>query len=127
MPQYFAMVALGGALGAMARYALSIWLAPLSENLAWGTLAANLLGSFLAGMILAWLQERHMAVEVRLLFQTGLLGALTTFSTFAAETLVLFLQHKPWAGLTQWALNVVGTMIAVFLGFLITRAVLGLQ
>lgn len=85
-----AAVASGAAIGAVLRWALSYW---LNARLTWlplGTLAANLIGAFAGGVLLAFF-SLHPAVPpaVRLFAVTGLLGGLTTFSTFSTEALVL--------------------------------------
>ncbi|MFB6162967.1 MAG: CrcB family protein [Halococcoides sp.] len=76
-------VAAGGFAGAISRHALGA----LSGSLPWGTLAANVAGAFVLGVVLS---ERHLAdrlsVETRLLVGTGFCSSLTTYSTFAVET-----------------------------------------
>jgi len=82
------LVALGGALGALSRYGLSLFAArTLGPGFAWGTLSVNLLGCFLIGIALALIEGRgSFGPSERLLFMTGFLGALTTFSTYALES-----------------------------------------
>lgn len=86
-----AWVALGGALGAVARYAASSWVSQLTVHSAfpWGTFVVNVVGSCALGFLMALgigdgglllPQHRHLA-------GTGFLGAFTTFSTFSFETL----------------------------------------
>ncbi len=84
-------VAAGGALGALARYGLTVAVhAMAGRGFPWGTLAANVLGSFAMGLLYVLLLERSAAPpEARALLLTGLLGAFTTFSTFTVETLNL--------------------------------------
>jgi CrcB protein len=82
------LVLLGGSLGALSRYAVSLLAASLfGTRFPWGTLIVNLSGCFLIGLSFA-LAERtsFMSPSVRLFFVTGYLGALTTFSTYALET-----------------------------------------
>ena len=82
------LVMVGGSLGAASRYGISL----LSVNLwgtrfPWGTLAANLAGCFLIGLLFGLSDRvRLLTPEMRLLLITGFLGALTTFSTFSIET-----------------------------------------
>lgn len=82
-----ALVAIGGAVGALVRFGISAWMSGPTQ---FGTLGANVLGSFLLGIIL---YEAHLAArlsaESRLLVATGFCGSLTTYSTFAAETAAL--------------------------------------
>lgn len=83
-------VAVGGALGALARYGLTGWVqAQVTGGFPWGTLVVNILGSFLLGASVAWLASSAVAPETREFFTIGLLGAFTTFSTFTYETVAL--------------------------------------
>lgn len=83
-------VALGGALGSMARYGGVRWLTPPTSAFPWGTLAVNVVGSFLAGALYIWLVERGAGNETwRALIMVGFLGGFTTFSAFSVETLRL--------------------------------------
>ncbi|WP_202617315.1 fluoride efflux transporter FluC [Roseimaritima sediminicola] len=84
----FAAVALGGACGAMLRHGLTLALPPLWGSRAMlGTLVANVLGCLAIGMLGQWVQLEAVSFGQRsqLLLRVGLLGSLTTFSTFAAE------------------------------------------
>lgn len=85
----FLWIALGGAFGAMARYAMTEsiqkWIGP---GFAWGTLCVNLLGCFLIGVSIHVISSvGHFPHEARFLGVVGFLGAFTTFSTFSLETL----------------------------------------
>ncbi len=83
-------VALGGALGSVARFSLSRGLAAVWPGFPVGTLAVNLLGSFLIGILAVWAFDKNIIVSPwREFFITGFLGGLTTFSTFAYENAVL--------------------------------------
>ncbi|MBT3603687.1 MAG: CrcB family protein [Candidatus Latescibacteria bacterium] len=86
----FFLVGMGGALGAMCRYGLAMIAARfVGTAFAWGTLAANLLGCLLIGFALALADARViLGPSERLFFMTGFLGALTTFSTYALESLL---------------------------------------
>jgi CrcB protein len=79
-------VFVGAGLGALLRWLLGQRLNPVFPSIPLGTLTANLLGGFLVGFLLIWL-NRHPGLppEIRLLVITGFLGGLTTFSTFSAE------------------------------------------
>ncbi|MEZ6117267.1 MAG: fluoride efflux transporter CrcB [Pirellulaceae bacterium] len=81
------LVAIGGALGAMGRHLLSQWLHHrFAVQFPIGTLAANLIGCFLIGVLIHGAESPHLPDWIRPLMITGFLGALTTFSTFTAET-----------------------------------------
>jgi CrcB protein len=112
-------IGLGGALGAVARAALGLWLNPKEGGaLPWGTFAANLLGSlalgFLVGLLLS---ERMTSPTTRALLATGFCGAFTTFSTFSMETVNLArnghaLTAVLYVGLTL-ALCLVGSILGL--------------
>lgn len=89
--QQLALVMLGGALGAAGRFWLGgAMLRQLGGGIPWGTLAANLIGSFLAGFIVVWLEGRGpAALYWRAFLIVGLMGGLTTFSALMVETLLL--------------------------------------
>lgn len=78
------LVALGGALGSMARYGLSLMASFLSVSGLWATLTANGLGSFLIGMSIALFKG-----DAYLLAAVGFCGGFTTFSTFSLQSVEL--------------------------------------
>ena len=117
-------VALGGAVGALLRWQAGLWLNASWPGFPLGTLLVNCVGGLLIGASLAWF-EQWPSDLLRLLLVTGLLGGLTTFSTFSAESLLLLERG-------QWLLAVAHTMSHVFgalacaaLGVVATRAVIG--
>jgi fluoride exporter len=82
------LVMVGGSLGALTRYGTSLFAAQwFGTRFPWGTLLVNLVGCFLIGVSFALAERTNfMGPSARLFFMTGFLGALTTFSTFALET-----------------------------------------
>lgn len=123
MPYSLAAIALGATLGAWARWGLSLLFNPLHAAVPLGTLAANLVGGYLVGVAVAVFTRWPMlAPEWRLFVITGLLGGLTTFSTFSAET-VLLLQRQDYG----WAFALVsmhlfGSLAMTVLGLWTVRA-----
>jgi fluoride exporter len=100
-------VAVGAAIGALARWALALGLNHLFPALPPGTLLANLVGAYLIGVALAFFaQAPQISPEWRLLVITGFLGGLTTFSTFSAEVVGALQQ-----GRLGWAAATVGTHV----------------
>jgi CrcB protein len=100
------LVLLGGAIGSGGRYLISLWLVErFGGGFPWGTLAVNVAGSFLIGLI-ATLTDEHRAIgpSARVFLVAGVLGGFTTFSSFSLETLRLFEEH----GAGRAAINVVG-------------------
>jgi fluoride exporter len=120
-------VMLGGAVGALARWALSQLLhRQLGAGFAWGTLGVNLLGCLLLGVVMQLsLGSVAYSRELRLLGAIGFLGAFTTFSTFAFETLGM-MQEGAWR--LAW-LNIAGNVILglalVLAGMLLGRLLAG--
>jgi CrcB protein len=119
------LVALGGAIGSVARYKLSGWV--MHHSLDWkfpaGTFAVNVIGCLLAGL-LAGLAERQalFSVETRLLLFTGLLGGFTTFSAFGLETMVLLRKGDLWIAGSNIALSVAAGLAALWIGWGAARA-----
>ena len=120
----FLAVGLGAALGAWLRWGLGLWLNPVYPALPLGTLAANLIGGFSIGLVIAWLTD-HPALppEVRLFLITGLLGGLTTFSTYSAEV-VMALSRGLWLSASLIAFtHMAGSFLATALGFYSIRLI----
>ena len=118
----FAAVALGAVLGAWLRWALASWLNPVVPHVPLGTLLANLGGGYLVGLAVAFFAANAaLAPEWRLACITGFLGALTTFSTFSAESMQLIQAGVYGAALVHSALHLLGSLGASFLGMLTYR------
>ena len=81
-------IALFGALGCLARYLVSGWVCDLiGRTLPYGTLAVNVLGAFLIGLVMEFsLRSTAVSPEMRIGLTIGFLGGVTTFSTFSYET-----------------------------------------
>ena len=114
----FLAVGVGAALGAWLRWGLGLWFNPVFPSLPLGTLAANLIGGFSIGLVIAWLTEHPgLPPEVRLFLITGLLGGLTTFSTYSAEVVMAF-SRGLWLSASLIALShMAGSFLATGLGF----------
>lgn len=114
----FVAIGAGAAVGAWARWGLGLLLNPLFAAIPLGTLAANLLGGFLMGAALAWFQMvPSLSPVVKLMLTTGVLGGLTTFSTFSAEGLHLA-QRGAWDWLAlHTVVHVAGSLLAAWAGF----------
>ena len=112
-------IALGGALGSVARYWLALWAVPISRGLPWGTIMINVAGSFAIGFFgtLTLAAGRHPAPETaRLFFMVGVCGGFTTFSSFSLQTLDLLRAGAPGRALANAALSVLLCLGAVALG-----------
>ncbi len=112
-------IALGGALGSVARYWIALWAVPLSRNLPWGTIGINIAGSFLIGFFGTLTLEggRHPAPEwARLFVMVGICGGFTTFSSFSLQTLDL-LRGGGWGrALANVAVSVMLCLASVAIG-----------
>ena len=117
------LVAFGGAIGAAARYWLSILVGRLTGMPSpVGTLVVNVLGCALMGILFVMLVERHAAMEWRALLMSGVLGGFTTFSAFSIETVSL-MQDGAWAKAASYVgASAVICVLACWLGVVATRA-----
>lgn len=119
MLQTFA-IAVGGALGSVARYWISLWALPISRELPWGTILINVAGSFAIGFFgtLTIGGGRHPLPETaRLFFMVGVCGGFTTFSSFSLQTLELLRDGAIVRALANIVLSVVLCLGAVALGY----------
>ena len=127
----YAFVALGGALGAMARFSLNVMFQRDVEY-PWGTLAANLGGCFLMGILAhlvaysawfndtGWIPDQH-----RLLFAVGFCGSFTTLSALVLEMHTLFEKQHYLAAGAYVGTSVLGGYILFFGGYLLMRGFSG--
>lgn len=108
---------IGGGLGAVARWGIGRLLP--ATTLPWSTLVVNVLGCFVLGLLVPVLTAREgISPAMRAGLTTGVLGGLTTFSTFGVETVRAW-QTAPQMGLANLALNVVLGLSAAALGLLV--------
>ncbi len=121
----FLAVGAGAALGAWARWGLGILFNPVFPTLPLGTLAANLTGGLLIGITMGMLSHfESLPPEMRLLVVTGFLGALTTFSTFSAETVALVARQQwGWAAALIFA-HLAGSLLMTLAGIGAARLLL---
>jgi CrcB protein len=112
-----ALLCLGASLGALARWQLSLWLNSGTHWLPVGTLAANLAGGWLIGLLVAIFQAQPGIDPLwRLALITGFLGALTTFSTFSMETVQLLQADRLGHALALTALHLLGSLALTWVG-----------
>ncbi|MDR0736408.1 MAG: fluoride efflux transporter CrcB [Zoogloeaceae bacterium] len=121
-PAAFFGVGIGAALGAWTRWLLGATLNPLLPAIPLGTLAANLLGGYLVGVALGFF---HLHVEiapaVKLFVITGVLGGLTTFSSFSAETVERLHAGQYAIAFALAALHLFGSLLMTWLGLISVR------
>ncbi len=119
------LVMLGGAIGSGARYLTGrATLAAWGPGFPWGTLAVNLIGGLLMGLLAGMLARLGQGGEQwRLLFGVGLLGGFTTFSAFSLDTVQL-IERGDWTlGVIYVLASVIGSVAALAIGLGAARAI----
>ncbi len=115
-------VALGGAIGASARYLTSVGAMRLmGPGFPWGTLAVNVIGSFLMGVLVVLLAQKG-GMKAAPFLMTGILGGFTTFSAFSLDALTIYERGQTGLALTYIVASVVLSLLAILAGVLIMRA-----
>ncbi len=124
MMVYSLAVAVGGALGAVSRYWLMLWIGSLAgTRFPWGTALVNVLGSVVIGVLYVLISERLVLSEQwRGLLVVGYLGAFTTFSTFSLDTLLLLQEGRWLPALGYVTGSVLLCLAGAWLGLLLMRA-----
>ncbi len=109
-------ICLGACVGALSRWHLSLWLNP-GGLLPWGTLAANWIGAYAVGLAVVFFQQ-HSGLDPawRLAIVTGLMGALTTFSTFSVETVAMLQGGRIGLALLNSGLHLGGSLLLTWGG-----------
>lgn len=116
------VVAVGGAVGAVLRYLVSLWVMNLAgSNWPYGTLVVNLAGCFCIGFLWQLFAGTDRTAHLHLLIFTGVLGAFTTFSTFGLESLLLLQDGRSRDGLLYLLASNLGGLLCVALGFVLSR------
>jgi fluoride exporter len=109
-------ICIGASAGALLRWQLGLWF-NAGGLLPWGTLAANLMGGYLIGLLIAVFQAMPQLDPIwRLALITGFLGALTTFSSFSAEVVHMLQTDRFAAALSTAALHLLGSLALTWLG-----------
>jgi CrcB protein len=121
-------ICVGACLGALARWQLGLWLNPPTSEAGifpWGTLAANLIGGYLIGLCIGLFQNLpQIDPEWRLLFITGFLGALTTFSTFSIEVVGMLQQGRLLLALSTASVHLIGSLLLTYLGLYTVKLII---
>ena len=108
-PKMLALVGLGGAVGAVLRYLVGEW---MSDGFPWGTLAVNLAGSLLLGILVGM----SLSAEMGLLLGTGIMGAFTTMSAYSVDLIELFENSEYGPALSYLLVTVVGCPLLAYAG-----------
>ena len=119
----FVAVASGGAIGAILRYVISVWyVTNYSSSFPWPTLIANTIGALFIGILYVLIAEKGLvAVTWRPFLMIGLLGALTTFSSFSLETITLIEQSEWFLAIVYTLSSVLLCIFLTWLGIMLTR------
>lgn len=120
-----AVIASGGALGALARHGLSVAFPHTPDEMPWATLSINASGCLLIGVVMvlfteAWPDQRLLRPFVGV----GVLGGYTTFSTYTVDIRHAIAANAPGTALVYLGLTIAGAMLAVVAGSVLTRALL---
>jgi len=123
----YLIVAFGSGIGGMLRYYISDFIQKNSSSLfPYGTLTVNIVGSFILGLIIFYLDSlKLISSEMRLFLTIGLCGGLTTFSTFSYETVKLIQDSQYLLAGSNILLNVFVTILAVLLAAFISKLLIG--
>jgi len=118
-------IGIGGFIGAILRaYVVFLINSNIKHNIPFGTLSVNLIGSFLLGILIGLIEFYIIQnTYIKSLLTTGLLGAFTTFSTFAIESFFLFKNSLYLEAISYILLNVIGSIILAGAGFKIIESI----
>ena len=117
-------VGIGGFFGAISRYLIATWVQKLSSFFPIGTLSVNVIGSFLIGFLYLYFSHT-INPTLKAMLITGFLGALTTFSTFSLETLLLLQEGLYLKAGLNILLNVTLTISSTFAAIIIFKKLYG--
>lgn len=120
------LVALGGGLGAAARFGVSLAMPPRPDAWPVGTFLVNVTGSLAIGLLAGWLSARGDAAEQwRLFLGVGVLGGFTTFSAYSLETMRMIARND-WLGASTYSIgSVIAGLAAVAIGMGLAKRILG--
>lgn len=120
---HFFAIGIGAAFGAISRWLLGLWLNQSGVIMPWGTLAANLIGGYLIGVLLGILSLYPEVPDwLKLMAITGFLGGLTTFSTFSGETVGLLERGAYITAFGYIGISLLGTLGLTALGLATVHA-----
>lgn len=110
----FIYVGLGGAIGAILRYVIS--LLPMKGQFPFLTLCTNFIGAVFIGIVVGLFEAKNISSSMNLFLKTGVCGGFTTFSTFSLESLTLFENGQLFLGVIYVLMSVIGCILGVLIG-----------
>ncbi|MFN8673977.1 MAG: fluoride efflux transporter CrcB [Candidatus Sericytochromatia bacterium] len=116
------LVGLGGFLGSSLRYLISLPLAKYN-NFAYATLIANFLGCFIIGILMNLFTSKINNIELRLFLVTGIMGGLTTFSTFSYETFYFIRNTEYLKAIANIFISLFGCLFLTSLGYILSEKI----
>ena len=119
------LVFIGGGIGSVFRYMMSGWVyAAFGSNFPYGTLAVNVLGSFVIGFFLTLAEDRFLITsDMRIFVAIGIVGGFTTFSTFSYETFKLFKNGSFLIGGINIAVSLTFALFALWIGSIMGKLI----
>ncbi|NTE86379.1 fluoride efflux transporter CrcB [Agrobacterium rubi] len=119
-----ALVAIGGAIGSVARYLVGVWGTRLAgPNFPWGTITVNIVGAFLIGLMVEVVARRFDAsAEMRVFIVTGVIGGFTTWSSFTLDAVVLFERGEMGLAALYLGGSLILSFAAIFAGLALGRS-----
>jgi CrcB protein len=121
------IIGMGGFVGATLRFIISSHVQQLNKGLffPWGTLTVNLLGCLIIGFLIQLNESWHpFSNEVKSFILVGLLGSLTTYSTFSNDAFNLLIEHRYMTSMIYMSTQLIFGLFAVFIGRLIVQLIL---
>jgi CrcB protein len=121
----YILVSAGAAIGGALRYGISSYIQKnISVIFPYGTLVINVVGSFLLGIIMFYLNEKELiGSDFRLFLTVGFCGGFTTFSTFSYETLSLLRDSEIGLAIYNVLLNIILCLVGIYLAYLISKLI----